>query len=170
MTSTHCGEPGANETVLVALAEPTSVGCAYVDRCIAPLVEALNAAGIRTLASCCGHGVTTAAIALADGRQLVILDDIGTEEGREQWRTVSGYLSQPWHAIIDDKHEPPDVEAETTKSRTSLAERPVKIQDTGSPGSRLASEEQIRQNITAFADAIGETVEEFVRRIFGMDS
>jgi len=28
----------------------------YVDSCIAPIVQALNNAGIRTLASCCGHG------------------------------------------------------------------------------------------------------------------
>lgn len=27
-----------------------------IDSCIAPLVSALNAGGIRTVASCCGHG------------------------------------------------------------------------------------------------------------------
>ena len=28
-----------------------------VDKCIAPIVQALNSAGIQTLGSCCGHGV-----------------------------------------------------------------------------------------------------------------
>ena len=31
-------------------------GLAKVDRCIAPLVAALNKSGIKTLSSCCGHG------------------------------------------------------------------------------------------------------------------
>lgn len=29
---------------------------AFCDYCVAPFVVALNAGGIRTLASCCGHG------------------------------------------------------------------------------------------------------------------
>lgn len=43
-----------------------------VDRCIAPLVEALNAAGILTASSCCGHGETDGEIMLQDGRTLRI--------------------------------------------------------------------------------------------------
>ena len=43
-----------------------------IDRCIAPLVEALNAAGMPTMASCCGHGRMPSRIALRDGRELVI--------------------------------------------------------------------------------------------------
>lgn len=43
-----------------------------IDRCIAPLVLALNAAGTRTIASCCGHGKQPGAIALADGREIRI--------------------------------------------------------------------------------------------------
>jgi hypothetical protein len=46
-----------------------------VDRCIAPLVKALNDAGIRTVASCCGHGKGMGNIALADGRELEICPD-----------------------------------------------------------------------------------------------
>jgi len=41
-----------------------------VDLCIADLVAALNAAGIRTMASCCGHGEQDGAIVLEDGREL----------------------------------------------------------------------------------------------------
>jgi len=43
-----------------------------IDSCIAHLVAALNAGGITTIASCCGHGNTPGNIALQDGRELVI--------------------------------------------------------------------------------------------------
>ena len=43
-----------------------------VDRCIAPIVEALNAARIYTAGACCGHGNGPASIALHDGRTLTI--------------------------------------------------------------------------------------------------
>lgn len=44
-----------------------------IDRCIAPIVRALNTAGIRTDASCCGHGKGNGSIILSDGRELVIM-------------------------------------------------------------------------------------------------
>jgi len=44
-----------------------------IDYCIADLVAALNAAGISTVASCCGHGnESIARISLEDGRELSI--------------------------------------------------------------------------------------------------
>lgn len=43
-----------------------------VDACIADLVQALNASGVTTLGSCCGHGTQPGTILLADGRVLVI--------------------------------------------------------------------------------------------------
>ena len=43
-----------------------------IDFCIADLVAALNAASIRTVASCCGHGKIDGSIVLEDGRDLVI--------------------------------------------------------------------------------------------------
>lgn len=43
-----------------------------VDSCIAQIVQALNAGGVTTLGSCCGHGKTGGTITLADGRALVI--------------------------------------------------------------------------------------------------
>ena len=60
----------------------------WCDPCIAPLVKALNESdlpvvpsrlnpdGIRTLASCCGHGVRPGRISLADGRELLILPSL----------------------------------------------------------------------------------------------
>ena len=49
-----------------------------VDACIAPIVRALNCAGIYTKASCCGHGQRPGNIALMDGRELVICPDYET--------------------------------------------------------------------------------------------
>lgn len=43
-----------------------------IDACIAPIVEALNEAGIRTDGSCCGHGKADGWIVLNDGRELVV--------------------------------------------------------------------------------------------------
>lgn len=44
----------------------------YIDYCIADIVEALNAANIKTEASCCGHGKMDASILLKDGREITI--------------------------------------------------------------------------------------------------
>lgn len=54
----------------------------WCDPCIAPLVKALNDAGIRTVASCCGHSHRPGNIALADGRWLVIA------QNDEEWRRI----------------------------------------------------------------------------------
>lgn len=43
-----------------------------IDRCIAPIVKALNEAGVTTTQSCCGHGKGDGRIDLADGRILII--------------------------------------------------------------------------------------------------
>lgn len=43
-----------------------------IDRCIAPLVAALNTAGLTTIACCCGHGDRYGSVILGDGRHLVI--------------------------------------------------------------------------------------------------
>lgn len=43
-----------------------------IDYCIADIVAALNAANIKTDASCCGHGVRDGIISLMDGRILKI--------------------------------------------------------------------------------------------------
>ena len=43
-----------------------------IDSCIADIVHALNAAGIQTTTSCCGHLQADAVIDLQDGRQVII--------------------------------------------------------------------------------------------------
>lgn len=46
---------------------------AQVDECIAPIVQALQQAGINMRGSCCGHGKDEGDIHLQDGRVLLIL-------------------------------------------------------------------------------------------------
>jgi hypothetical protein len=48
----------------------------WCDPEIVDLVTSLNAGGVRTIASCSGHGYRPGWIALADGRQLVIAPDL----------------------------------------------------------------------------------------------
>jgi len=44
-----------------------------IDRCIVPLVKALNAGGLETAASCCGHGYVPPSVILVDDTWLVVL-------------------------------------------------------------------------------------------------
>jgi len=46
-----------------------------IDKCIAPIVCALQRSGIDMRGSCCGHSKTDGTIYLADGRVLVIKPD-----------------------------------------------------------------------------------------------
>ena len=43
-----------------------------IDPCLMPLVAALNGAGLKTLASCCGHGRRPASVLLEDGREIIV--------------------------------------------------------------------------------------------------
>lgn len=46
-----------------------------IDDCLVSLIKILNDNNIKTIASCCGHGIQPGNIALADGRELVIMPD-----------------------------------------------------------------------------------------------
>lgn len=45
-------------------------GYADVDKCLIPIIRALNKAGVHTKGCCCGHGKRIGYIHLADGRYL----------------------------------------------------------------------------------------------------
>lgn len=45
---------------------------AKIDKCIAPIVKALQEGGIDMRGSCCGHGKTDGEIFLADMRKIII--------------------------------------------------------------------------------------------------
>jgi hypothetical protein len=61
-----------------------------IDRCIAPIVEALQQAGIDMRGSCCGHGDHNGEILLGDGRKLKIVTDIDHEQ--EAMRAAANLL------------------------------------------------------------------------------
>lgn len=71
------------DTISMELTIPAHLSCTGearrkvidVDRCIAPLVEALNAVGMTTIASCCGHGKQPGSIVLEGGREIRIMPD-----------------------------------------------------------------------------------------------
>lgn len=48
----------------------------HIDKCVAPIVKALQEGGIDMLSSCCGHGLNVGAITLADGRELLLVKDL----------------------------------------------------------------------------------------------
>ncbi len=71
------------EVPVIVPASNSYTGCdrpdiVKIDACIAPIVDALNRAGVRTDGSCCGHGQYPGWIVLHDGRLLTI-----TENDRE---------------------------------------------------------------------------------------
>ena len=71
-------EWGTNTELLVLIPSELSYTGALrwdykgIDSCIAPIVKALNDAGIYTSQSCCGHGKGDGSIDLHDGRTIII--------------------------------------------------------------------------------------------------
>jgi hypothetical protein len=70
------------DTAPVLVRIPADLSCSgeahwkltQIDRCIAPLVKALQEGGVDMRGSCCGHGRGEGQIELQDGRLLRILD------------------------------------------------------------------------------------------------
>lgn len=71
-------------------------GLVEVDAEIAPIVKALNDCGVTTRASCSGHGVRPASIALLDGREIIIARD--WSEGRK----IFAALQPPAPSLKDE--------------------------------------------------------------------
>lgn len=66
-----CDGPGGKRTVQNQVCMPLNGRVEAIDPCIHHIVAALNAGGIRTIASCCAHGKLLGRIDLVDGRVLV---------------------------------------------------------------------------------------------------
>lgn len=77
----------AEEQMIVIERNRVGMPTVWCDPEIADLIRALNTAGIRTVASCSGHGQRPGCIALADGRELIIARDYS--EARLIERAVS---------------------------------------------------------------------------------
>lgn len=69
----------------------------WCDPCIAPIVKALNDAGLPTVASCCGHGHRPGVISLADGREVMILPGLEASHLAESVFTtdINGITQSP---------------------------------------------------------------------------
>ena len=78
----HCDEPGGKVTYENQVCMPLNGRVQCIDHCIHQIVAALNAGGIRTVASCCGHEKLVGRIDLMDGRILAIL----TDESQVVWQ------------------------------------------------------------------------------------
>ena len=63
-----------------------------IDHCIAQIVAALNAGGVHTVSSCCGHGEIKGCIGLEDGRVLIILPE--TPKDIDEWREAVRFISE----------------------------------------------------------------------------
>ena len=68
----RCDGPGGVVTYANQACLPIRGRVICVDWCIHQIVAALNAGGVETVASCCGHGKQDGLITLADGRELII--------------------------------------------------------------------------------------------------
>lgn len=71
----YCDEPGDLKTYENQVAMPINGRVQCIDYCIHPIIAALNAGNVRTVASCCGHGTLHGRIDLEDGRVLIITDE-----------------------------------------------------------------------------------------------
>ena len=67
-----CDGPGGKLTYRNQVCMPLGGRVQGIDHCIHRLVGALNAGGVGTIASCCGHKKMAGRIDLEDGRTLIV--------------------------------------------------------------------------------------------------
>ena len=75
-TCQHCDSPGGKVTFQNQVCMPLNGRVQCIDFCIHHIIAALNAGGVRTVASCCGHGKMPGNIMLEGGKVLVIADSL----------------------------------------------------------------------------------------------
>lgn len=69
----HANKVGGREAAMsIVKRGEDGVPTVWCDPCLTEFVTALNAAGLKTVASCCGHGKNDSSVALEDGRWLTI--------------------------------------------------------------------------------------------------
>lgn len=69
-------EMSREERMIVLQRDSDGTPTVWCDPEIADIVCALNSGGVKTVASCSGHGVKPGGVALADGRQLLLLESL----------------------------------------------------------------------------------------------
>jgi hypothetical protein len=87
---------------------PISGRVRSIDHCIGHIVATLNAGGVETVASCCGHGDQPGTIILADGRELIIrrdaYPDLATATTKAELDHIRVEL-QEWQASLEKREE-----------------------------------------------------------------
>lgn len=94
----RCDGPGGIKTFSNQVCMPINGKVQCVDWCIHQIVAALNAGGVGTIASCCGHKTMPGRIDLEDGRVLCILNSADEWEKYE-----SGWTIDELRAAIEGK-------------------------------------------------------------------
>jgi hypothetical protein len=82
-----CCEMFSNEHEIPAVSKGERID---VDLCVSDIVAALNAGGIPTMNSCCGHGDGNGYIQLWDGRRLEIERETPQADEEEANGTATG--------------------------------------------------------------------------------
>lgn len=95
------GEPSRESLMVVLERDEHGKPTVWCDPEIADLVSALNGSGVRTIASCSGHGKRPGNIVLADGRELVIARSF--EESRIVDSIFQGINGEPARAVVVPK-------------------------------------------------------------------
>lgn len=78
--SAECAKVHREDRMVVLERNDEGRATVWCDPEIADIVGALNAGGLRTVASCSGHGVVAGCISLADGRELLIARNAGERD------------------------------------------------------------------------------------------
>ena len=72
MPCKRCDNCGGKETYANQAMMPINGKVRCIDWCIHQIIAALNAGGVETFSSCCGHGVHDGEIVLENRRVLII--------------------------------------------------------------------------------------------------
>lgn len=72
VTHERCNTSPREKAMVTICRDKDGKPSVWCDPCIASIVKALNDAGIKTVASCCGHGKRPGNIALRNGLELII--------------------------------------------------------------------------------------------------
>lgn len=100
LTCKHCDGPGGKRTLANQVSMPINGRVQCIDHCIHRIVAALNAAGVTTTASCCGHGQMPGNIMLEDGRVLVIADNLEQVVWRSEAVKADAMPASDLHAAL----------------------------------------------------------------------
>lgn len=99
-------EASREEQMIVLRRDSNGKPTVWCDPEIADLVDALNNGSLATVASCSGHGHRPGRIALADGRELLILPDFETGRALDRlFPDINGNLP---HAVAEALDEARD--------------------------------------------------------------